>query len=290
MHPILFRIPGLGFPIKSFGLMVVLGFLLAAWIFDRLVARHASDAESNRTAYAAVPIWVLVGILLGARALYVVVEILQRSSVGQNFLDEPWNILAYWKGGLVMYGGTAGAIVGGLLCVKRHRLQAGNTFDIGVVAAFFGLCVGRIGCLLVGDDYGKPVPPGWEDAPFPLVLQVPEVLPEESLFGEENAGKTLWATQVWMSLNGLVLGALGARHLRRRRYGGQTGLLVLFGYSITRGIIECFRGDSVRGLWFGGALSTSQILSIVLGITCVALLVRNRGRNERPPAAELAAR
>ncbi len=290
MYPILFRIPGLGFPIKSFGLMVVLGFLVAAWIFDRLVARYATDLEAKRTAYAAIPIWVLVGILLGARALYVAVEVLQGSSVGQNFIEEPWNILAYWKGGLVMYGGTAGAIIGGIWCIRRHGLHLRNTFDLGVVAGFVGLCIGRIGCLLVGDDYGKIVPPAFTDAPFPLVIQVPDPLPEESLFGAENAGQALWATQAWMSINALVLAWLGAQHLRRRRYGGQTGLLVLLGYSITRGIIESFRGDSVRGLWFDGLLSTSQIISIALGITCLAFLVRNRGRDERPRAAELAAK
>jgi phosphatidylglycerol:prolipoprotein diacylglycerol transferase len=280
MFPILFQIPGLGLPIKSFGLMVVLGFLLGAYVFDRLVSRYAPDAEEKRAGYSAVPIWVLIGILIGARVLYVLVEVLQGSPVGQSYLDQPWKVFAYWEGGLVMYGGTMGAIVGGLWCTKRHHLKSARTFDLGVVAAFTGLCIGRIGCLLVGDDYGRIVPPGFENAPFPLVLHVPDPLPNGSLFGEENAGHVLWATQVWMSANALILSWLGARHLRRRRFGGQTGLLVLLGYSITRGIIECFRGDSVRGLWFGNRISTSQIISIVLGVVCLVLLWRNRGRTD----------
>ena len=287
MFPILFEIPGLGLPIKSFGLMVVLGFLLGAYVFDRLVARYAPDAEQKRAGYAAVPIWSLIGILIGARVLYVLVEVLQQTPVGQSYIDQPWKVFAYWEGGLVMYGGAAGAIVGYALCARRHGLPKARTFDLGVVAAFTGLCIGRIGCLLVGDDYGKIVPPGFENAPFPLVLHVPDPLPKGSLFGAENAGHALWATQVWMSANALMLSWVGARHLRRRRYGGQTGLLLLLGYSITRGIIECFRGDAVRGLWFGGRVSTSQLISVVLGLVCLGLLWRNRGRQDLAPATPL---
>jgi hypothetical protein len=212
MFPILLEIPGLGLPIKSFGLMVVLGFLLGAYVFDRLVARYAPDAEEKRVGYSAMPIWILIGILIGARVLYVLVEVLQGSSVGQSYLDHPWKVFAYWEGGLVMYGGTAGAIIGGLWCTKRHGLRSARTFDLGVVAAFTGLCIGRIGCLLVGDDYGRIVPPSFETAPFPLVLHVPDPLPKGSLFGGRERGHVLWATQVWMSGNALMLSWLGARH------------------------------------------------------------------------------
>ena len=289
MYPILFTIPGLDFPIKAFGLTVVIGFLLGTNVYDRLVARYASGAVEKRAAFSAVPIWVLVGVLIGARLLYVVVETLQGSSVGQAFLAQPWKVIAYWEGGLVMYGGAAGAIVGGLWCAARHGLPLGVVLALGIVGAYVGLCIGRLGCLLVGDDYGRIVPPAFADAPFPLVIHVPDPLPAGSLFGEENSGQTLWATQVWMSLNALGLALLGARHLRHRRWAGQTGVLVLLGYSITRGLIECFRGDAVRGLWFGGLLSTSQIISIALGLTCLVVLLKNRSRDERPLPAPVRA-
>ena len=280
MFPILFEIPGLGFPVKSFGLMVVLGFLLSTKVLDWLVPRHADDPENERSAYGALPIWVLIGVLIGARLMYVVVEIARGSPVGQEFLDHPLRILAYWQGGLVMYGGTAGGFLAAVFCAKRHKLRLMNAWDLGVVAAFAGLFLGRIGCLLVGDDYGSIVPESFERAPFPLVIRVPDPLPEGSLFGEANIGQSLWATQIWMSLSALWLAWIGSRLLRRRRYAGQVTLALMVFYAILRSVIEIFRGDEVRGLWFNETLSTSQLISIVVGTVCFLLLIQNRKRND----------
>jgi phosphatidylglycerol:prolipoprotein diacylglycerol transferase len=260
--------------------MVVAGFLLGTHVLDRLAMKYADHPQTERAGYAALPIWILIGILLGARLMYVIVEILRGSDVGQEFLDSPFQILAYWRGGLVMYGGTAGGFVGALLCARKHKLRVPAAFDLGVVAAFSGLFVGRMGCLLVGDDYGSVAPASFATAPFPLVIHVPDPLPEGSLFGVENAGKVLWATQVWMSLAALWLSWIGARLLKRRRYAGQTSLVLLLMYSILRSTIEAFRGDEVRGLWFGETVSTSQLISAVLGVVCLTLLVRNRKRRE----------
>ena len=53
-------------------------------------------------------------------------------------------------------------------------------------------------------------------------------------------------------------------------------------YSIMRFVIEGFRGDELRGVWFGG-LSTSQLVSIVTGLLCLVLLVLCRGRFDEDP-------
>jgi len=42
MHPMLFELPG-GLPVRCFGLLLALGFLLGSWVFSRLVARHGID-------------------------------------------------------------------------------------------------------------------------------------------------------------------------------------------------------------------------------------------------------
>ncbi|MEC8494779.1 MAG: prolipoprotein diacylglyceryl transferase family protein, partial [Planctomycetota bacterium] len=76
MHPILFELPG-GFPLRSFGLMVVLGFLLGSHLYGRLGRRYSADPEATAAGYASVPLWILGGILLGARGMYVIVEVLQ---------------------------------------------------------------------------------------------------------------------------------------------------------------------------------------------------------------------
>ena len=166
MYPILFEIPLIGVPLRAFGLMVVLGFLVGTHLYGKLGDRYAVDREAEAPGFAAVPMWILVGILLGARAMYVIVEIFRGSATGQRYLDDPMTILYYWEGGLVMYGGTFGGIALGLYAARKYRLHLPHALDLGLAAGFCGLAVGRVGCLLVGDDFGKVVPEGSENLPL----------------------------------------------------------------------------------------------------------------------------
>jgi len=280
MHPILFTIPGLDFPVRSFGLLVAAGFLLGTWILGRLVQRGSPNPERDLERYGALPVWALIGIVLGARALYIVVEIARGSQTGHDYLARPWTMLAIWEGGLVMYGGMFGGMLGALLCARKHKLPLGNLFDLGVTAAYFGQAVGRIGCLLVGDDYGARVPERWQHLPFPITLRVPDPLPPGSLFGKENAGQILWATQPLMAIKALIVGCIGLWMLKHRRYAGQAALVMVLAYAVLRSAVETLRGDEIRGVWFGGALSTSQMISIAAGLVALALLIVHRNRRD----------
>jgi phosphatidylglycerol:prolipoprotein diacylglycerol transferase len=161
-------------------------------------------------------------------------------------------------------------------------VRALHALDMALVSAFFAQAIGRVGCLMVGDDFGKEVPAEYADLPFPIVVHVPDPLPEGSLFGLENAGKTLWATQTWMSLNALLLAFVALAILRRRRYTGQVTLWTVALYAVGRYTIEAFRGDAIRGLWFDGAMSTSQLISAIGGSVALVLLVMNRRRSDAP--------
>ena len=277
MHPIIFEIGP--FPLRSFGLMVVFGFLLGSHWLTRLGLRGAADIEDTRRRFDAIPMWVLGGVIGGARLMYVAVEVLRQGPVGKGFVEDPLSALFVWEGGLVMYGGAFGGILGGWWAARKHGLHAANVLDLGTAAAFLGLAVGRIGCLLVGDDFGSVVPEHLRGLPFPITLNIPTDLKEGSLFGESNAGQVLWATQIWMSANALCIAGLGYLLLKRRRYRGQVALRLLCVYSVMRFLIEIFRGDEIRGVWFGG-VSTSQLISIATGLVCLGLLWRNRGLAE----------
>ena len=293
MHPILFEIPLLGMPIRSFGVMVVLGFLTASHFLTRWYFQRATNGDDDTQGINALPLWVMVGVVGGARAAYVLVESLRGSETGQRYLADPLSMLFVWEGGLVMYGGCFGAIFGGWLCVKKYALPFTQVLDLGFVGAFFGLSIGRIGCLLVGDDHGSLVAEKWSHLPFPITLKVPDLewlqANPDSLFPRELAGKVIWATQPWMTVNALLLGFIGLWFLRHRAYRGQVVLRLLALYSIGRYTIEIFRGDSIRGLWdthgvwFTEMISTSQLVSILLFTFCVVMLVKNRHRQEPEP-------
>ena len=131
MNPILFNLPFLDIPIRAFGAMVAIGFLVGSHILGKLAERYGDDRENDPERYAKITIWILVGVIFGARAMYVVVEVLREltaetpttTSVGRAFLDSPLSMLAFWEGGLVMYGGFIGSIALGMWCARRETVR-----------------------------------------------------------------------------------------------------------------------------------------------------------------------
>lgn len=285
MYPILFHIPGLGFPVRAFGVLVAAGFLLGSHLFTKLAARYGDDPREDPARYSRVTLWILIGVIFGARAMYVVVEMLRDSEVGRGYRESPLTMLAVWEGGLVMYGGMFGAIAAGMWSARREKVRAVHALDLGLVAGFVGQAVGRVGCFLVGDDYGRVVPAEFRDLPWPITLHVPRVLPDGSLFGLENAGQVLWATQNWMTIKALIVAFVGWQILKRRRYAGQVSLWIVLMYALLRTGVEFFRGDEIRGVWFGGAVSTSQVVSLVAALVAIVLLVKNRDASNPLPDA-----
>ena len=257
MHPILFEIPGIHLPLRSFGVMVMLGFLAGAHFLTRWGVRGAPDPEKAQVGYSALPIWVLLGVIFGARFLYVAVEIAGGTPTGEGYKEDPLSIFFIWQGGLVMYGGALGGILGGWFATMKHDLPVAQVMDLGVPAAFLGLAIGRVGCLLVGDDYGRVASEAHASLPFPIVVRVPEVLPEGSLFGVENQGKVLYCTQLWMSFNALLLFLIGRFVLLpRRRFGGQVAATLLLLYS---GAIS---SNPIGATRFAGCGSTTAFLRV----------------------------
>jgi phosphatidylglycerol:prolipoprotein diacylglycerol transferase len=209
-------------------------------------------------------------------------EIVGQVSVGHAFVNDPLRLLFVWEGGLVMYGGLAGSMLLGVWAARRRNLHPWNALDTAMISGFVGQTIGRWGCLLVGDDYGSVVPAEQRDLPFPVTITVPD-LPwlrdnPKSLFDHDLAGEVLWATQPWMSVNALGVALVGWLVLRRRRHFGVVTGVILIHYSVTRAVIENFRGDEVRGLWFDGAVSTSQLIALLGVLAGVCLLVTARRR------------
>ena len=152
MLPVLFRIGS--FEITSFGVMVALGALAGLWVFRRELARAGlPDAALDAAVYG------LVGGLLGAKLLYVF-EHLEESSFFSLFLD---------RGGMSWFGGFVGGLLAGYLTIRRHRWPLVAVLAAATPALAVGQMLGRVGCFLVGDDYGRPTSLPWGVA-FPRGL------------------------------------------------------------------------------------------------------------------------
>jgi phosphatidylglycerol:prolipoprotein diacylglycerol transferase len=156
MFPVLWE--PFGFPISSFGVMVALGFLAGA----ALAARSFERAGLDRDIPWNLLTWVLIGGLLGAKLWYVVEQ-------AARLPGEPLGQHLWSRGGLTWYGGMVGGIALGVLGARHYRLPYKSGFDAIAPALALGQAIGRIGCFLVGDDYGVRSDLPWAAA-FPRGL------------------------------------------------------------------------------------------------------------------------
>ena len=144
MLPVLFRIGSLD--ITSFGVMVALGALVGLWVFKRELSRSGlPDAAMDAAVYG------LVGGLLGAKLLYVF-EHLNESSFLSLFLDH---------GGMSWFGGFVGGLLAGFVTIRAKHWPMLAVLSAATPALAIGQLLGRIGCFLVGDDYGHPTSLPW---------------------------------------------------------------------------------------------------------------------------------
>jgi len=251
MHPILFKIGS--FELKSFGVMVMLGVLIGSWWLGRAMARLG--LAQREQVGDLVTISIIVG-FIGARLLYLAVH--------PEAFHAWYSPFALWEGGIVSVGGFIGGALGAIWWGRRNKVSIPRLGDAMLPALFLGQTFGRIGCFLVGDDYGRP----WNG---PWAVTFPPI--EGSLMPLDLLGVPLHPTQLYLSLMDLVIFLAMAWLLYRRRFDGQVMCLTILLYAVGRYVVEYTRGDDdARGIY--AALSTAQWTSVGLVPLALFLYVR----------------
>ena len=167
------------------------------------------------------------------------------------------------------YGGFIGALFACAIFFRRHpELPFWPTADLCGPAIALGQAIGRIGCFMAGDDYGRPTDLPWGIAFTDL---------DAARIGGAPLGVKLHPVQLYESVVCLVLFAFLVRVSRRKRFDGEVILAYTLLYAMARFALELFRGDVDRGFVAHGLLSTSQFIALVLGSATIAVwLVRRR--------------
>ncbi|UCG56113.1 MAG: prolipoprotein diacylglyceryl transferase [Phycisphaerales bacterium] len=150
MYPELFEIPFVHLTVKSYGFMMVIGFLAAVSIIRYLSRDITPDPQliTNAALYS------LIAGVVGARLFFVFHHF-------DQFRDNLFATLAIWKGGLELLGGVILAIPLIFFYLVYHKLPIRKYLDILAIGLMLALTFGRIGCFLNGCCYGKPTSLPW---------------------------------------------------------------------------------------------------------------------------------
>jgi phosphatidylglycerol:prolipoprotein diacylglycerol transferase len=240
MYPVLFRIGT--FEVTSFGLMVAVAALVGVWLFRRELQLSGLPPDAADAGIVGV-----FGGLAGAKLLWT----LEHSG------EAPLTDLLLARGGLSWYGGLVGGVGAGLAYIIARGWPVVATLAAATPALAFGHLIGRIGCFLVGDDYGRPT-----DLPWGIAF--PEGLPPTTV--------PVHPTQLYEAIG---LGVLGWLLLRWRRTG-VPDTIVLGRYLLSAGAlrfaIEFIRVNERVAI----GLSLAHFVSIAVAAVGAGMLATNR--------------
>jgi len=234
--------------IHSFGFMLALGFLLIAWLAAKEFSRRGFTADDAWSCTLAA----MVGGVVGAK-LYFVFDHWSET------IQDPAGMI-FSGSGLTYYGGLLGGAAGVLLLIHRRRWPLAVIADMGAPFIALGYGVGRLGCFLNGDDYGKVTDVPWAMA-FPK--------------GSPPTTETVHPTQLYEAA--ISLGYFALLWGMRRKWEDRPG----FGFSLylvlagaERFLIEFFRLNRPVALGF----TVAQWISLGLIALGLVLLMRVRRR------------
>jgi phosphatidylglycerol:prolipoprotein diacylglycerol transferase len=264
-----FKIPLPFFPheLTGYGLMMMVAFLMSGWLVTlELRRRRLSEDYSADMVAAAV-----IGGVIGAKLWYVALT------------RDPGSL--FERGGFVWYGGFLGGTAAVILNGWRLRVPLRWTMQLVAPALAAGYALGRVGCFLVNDDYGRP-------STLPWAVKFPQGLPPstagnmQALFGitmppgtDPSTVLAVHPTQLYETA--LMLGAffvLWAWRTRPRPVGWLFGLYLVFA-GVERFLIEIVRAKDDRLV---GAFTLAQLTSVLL--VAVGAYILSAWRSDPNPA------
>jgi phosphatidylglycerol:prolipoprotein diacylglycerol transferase len=261
MHPFIFQTDLFGllaepWSLHAYGLLIAVGFLIAMSLSRRQAEREGEDPEQM----VDLTFYLLLAGLIGARIVFIITQL-------PSFMARPYEIVMFWRGGLVWYGGFLGAVGYLIYHCRRTTTPFFKTVDILIPPMALAHAFGRLGCLCAGCCFGRPAQLPWS------IVFPPGSMAQQAQYGMGMVramapSVPVHPTQLYEAGAELGMFALLLLMRRNKRFHGQLFLVWVALYPILRSIIEMFRGDKERGVYY---LSTSQYISIGVGAMALVL-------------------
>jgi len=241
MRPVLFEI--FGFPIYSYGVMILLAVLVAVWIANRRAEAFGISKEFVSNAAT----WGLLFGVLGARVVFILQEL-------PYYLQHRDELFSLRFAGLTSFGGLLFGFLAIAVFAKRARVKLLDFMDLAAPAVLVAHAIGRVGCLLNGCCYG-----GHCDLPWAIHVH-----------GEQGLYHPAQIYDALMNLAGLpILLAFE----RRGRLPGRSAALFFVVHGTARFIYEFWRAGTTSTTIPGLPLTQAHVVALAVVLLGVGLWV-----------------
>jgi len=224
-------------------------------------------------------IWILILGLIGARLYHVLTPSPSMAALGiyspLDYFRDPIQLINFRGGGLGIFGGLIGGLLGLVIYTRRARIPFLGWADLAVVGLALGQAVGRWGNFFNQELYGRPTNLPWAVHIDPI-YRLPDYVSFER-FHPAFLYESLWSLATFF-----VLYRLTRRYSERLLPGEMMGLY-LIAYAVGRSLLELVRLDSRVIPFFGveTGLAVATAVSIVIALASAVMLIGRRWSRRR---------
>jgi phosphatidylglycerol:prolipoprotein diacylglycerol transferase len=247
--PVAFQI--FSFEIRWYSLAYIFGIIFG-WLYCK---KKLIKNEKLLNLFDDLLAYLIIGIILGGRLGYVIFYNLE------YYLDNFYEILMIWKGGMSFHGGVIGVILTTVIFSKRYKINSYIFLDLIALVAPIGLFLGRIANFINSELYGRETDIFWS-VKFVII---------------DNISRH--PSQIYEAIfEGLILFFLLNHFVKKDDFKnpGLISSMFLIFYSFFRFILEFFREPDSQIGYLAYQLTLGQFISIVFFFLGISLYLKKK--------------
>ena len=247
--PVAFQI--FSFEIRWYSLAYIFGIIFG-WLYCK---KNLIKDKKLLNLFDDLITYLIIGIILGGRLGYVIFYNLK------YYLDNFFEILMIWNGGMSFHGGLIGVILATAIFSKKHKINSYIFLDLIALVAPIGLFLGRIANFINSELYGRETDVFWS-VKFVAI---------------DNISRH--PSQIYEAIfEGLILFFLLNHFVKKDSFKnpGLISSMFLIFYSFFRFILEFFRAPDYQIGYLIYQLTLGQFISIVFFSLGISLYLKKK--------------
>ena len=247
--PVAFQI--FSFEIRWYSLAYIFGIIFG-WVYCK---KNLIKDKKLLNLFDDLITYLIIGIILGGRLGYIIFYNLE------YYLDNFFEILMIWNGGMSFHGGLIGVILATVIFGKKHKINSYIFLDLIALVAPIGLFLGRIANFINSELYGRETDIFWS-VKFVII---------------DNISRH--PSQIYEAIfEGLILFFLLNHFVKKDNFKnpGLISSMFLIFYSFFRFILEFFRAPDYQIGYLIYQLTLGQFISIVFFFLGISLYLKKK--------------